>query len=205
MTYFEGVRGDTVGSLSVLAARGELAAVEAAVATDGGRERWRAVDNQGWCALHHAAAAGQGEVVRVLGAAGEGARWAGGGTARPPMVTTEAAPSETGSNSEPMERWRLPLLLTPLLDCTLSLLRHFPSLAGRPARPSSLPGMPGVAWFHDSRLWMDASLPSATFLRSSIVPAVWYLLVSGRSPRPAPRRRPSSAAGSAAGSEITVI
>jgi len=73
MTYFEGVRGDTVGSLSVLAARGELAAVEAAVATDGGRERWRAVDNQGWCALHHAAAAGQGEVVRVLGAAGEGA------------------------------------------------------------------------------------------------------------------------------------
>jgi len=73
MTYFEGVRGETVGSLSVLAAQGDLAAVEAIVATDGGRERWRAVDNQGWSALHHAAAAGQAGVVRVLGAAGEGA------------------------------------------------------------------------------------------------------------------------------------
>ena len=110
--------------------------------------------------------------------------------------------SETGSNSEPMERWRLPLLETPLEDCTESLLKHFP--ASRPVFPracvekktftfqsylpptwpSSLPGILEFAWFQDNLLWMDVSLPSA-FRRSSMVPAVWYLRVSaGRSALP---------------------
>ena len=48
MSYFDGVRGETVGSLSLLASQGELDKVEEALANDGGRERWRAADNKGW-------------------------------------------------------------------------------------------------------------------------------------------------------------
>ena len=46
------------------------------------------------------------------GILGEGLKRGDDGTARPPMVTMAAAPSVTGSNSDPMERWRLPLLET---------------------------------------------------------------------------------------------
>ena len=133
------------------------------------------------------------------GILGEGLKRGDDGTARPPMVTMAAAPSVTGSNSDPMERWRLPLLETPLELCTESVLRHLP-VRPRPP-PSSLPGMLELAWFQDSLLWMLLSLPS-TFLRSSMVPAVWYRLVSGPA-LPGPRF--PLASSSATGSEITVI
>jgi len=71
MSYFDGVRGDTVGSLSLLASQGELDQVQEALANDGGRERWRAADNKGWTALHHAAAGGHADCVKALGEAGE--------------------------------------------------------------------------------------------------------------------------------------
>ena len=89
MSYFDGVRGDTVGSLSLLASQGELDKVQEALASDGGRERWRAADNKGWAtllllfnpkkfhpnpgwtALHHAAAGGHVDCVKALGEAGE--------------------------------------------------------------------------------------------------------------------------------------
>ena len=48
MSYIDGVRGETVGSLSLLASQGELDKVQEALASDGGRERWRAADNKGW-------------------------------------------------------------------------------------------------------------------------------------------------------------
>ena len=51
MSYFDGVRGETVGSLSLLASQGELDKVQEALASDGGRERWRAADNKGWAML----------------------------------------------------------------------------------------------------------------------------------------------------------
>ena len=47
MSYFDGVREDTVGSLSLLASQGELDRVQELLASDGGRERWRAADNKG--------------------------------------------------------------------------------------------------------------------------------------------------------------
>ena len=53
------------------------------------------------------------------------------------MKAKQTQTSETGSNSEPMERWRLPLLETPLEDCTESLLKHFP--ASRPVFPRAWP------------------------------------------------------------------
>jgi len=168
------------------------------------------------------------EEVGLVGVelAADGTRWVGGGryevgggTASPLIVTTDPPEprssvgtppcSETGSNSEPIERCRLPLLETPLEDWTESLLRHFP--ASRPvlprACPSSFPGMLEFAWFQDSLLWMDVSLPSA-FRRSSIVPAVWYLRVSGPPALPWPLLfLPSSptTASTSAGSEMTVI
>ena len=48
MSYFDGVRGETVGCLSLLASQGELDKLQEALANDGGRERWRAADNKGW-------------------------------------------------------------------------------------------------------------------------------------------------------------
>ena len=48
MSYFDGVRGETIGSLSLLASQGELDKLLEALANDGGRERWRAADNKGW-------------------------------------------------------------------------------------------------------------------------------------------------------------
>ena len=51
MSYFDGVRGETVGSLSLLASQGELDKVRDLLANDGGRERWRAADNKGWAML----------------------------------------------------------------------------------------------------------------------------------------------------------
>jgi len=71
MSYFDGVRGETVGSLSLLASQGELDKLQEALANDGGRERWRAADNKGWTALHHAAAEGHADCVKALGEAGE--------------------------------------------------------------------------------------------------------------------------------------
>ena len=47
MSYFDGVRGETVGSLSLFASQGELDKVQDLLANDGGRERWRAADNKG--------------------------------------------------------------------------------------------------------------------------------------------------------------
>ena len=54
----------------------------------------------------------------------------GGAGAGTPMVTTlagvtPAPPVTTGSNSEPMLRWRLPVEDTPLEDWTESVERHF--------------------------------------------------------------------------------
>ena len=64
-----------------------------------------------------------------------------------PIVTT-AWVVRLGSNSLPMERWRLPVEETPLEDWTESVLRHLDCLV---LRPSSLPGMVGV-WFQLRRL-----------------------------------------------------
>ena len=47
MSYFDGVRGETVGSLSLLASQGDLEKVQEVLSFDGGRERWRAADNRG--------------------------------------------------------------------------------------------------------------------------------------------------------------
>ena len=51
MSYFDGVREDAIGSLSLLASQGELDRVQELLASDGGRERWRAADNKGWAML----------------------------------------------------------------------------------------------------------------------------------------------------------
>ena len=64
-----------------------------------------------------------------------------------PMVTT-AWLVRLGSNSLPIERWRLPVEETPLDDWTESVLRHLDCFV---LRPSSLPGMVGV-WFQLRRL-----------------------------------------------------
>ena len=47
MSYFDGVRGETVGSLSLLASQGDLEKLQEVLSSDGGRERWRAADNRG--------------------------------------------------------------------------------------------------------------------------------------------------------------
>lgn len=47
MSYFDGVRGETVGSLSLLASQGDLEKLQEVLSFDGGRERWRAADNRG--------------------------------------------------------------------------------------------------------------------------------------------------------------
>ena len=47
MSYFDGVRGETVGSLSLLASQGDLEKLQEVLCFDGGRERWRAADNRG--------------------------------------------------------------------------------------------------------------------------------------------------------------
>ena len=73
MAYFDAPRADTVSSLSLLAREGLVDRLGEALDRDGGREGWRAVDNKGWTALHHAAAAGQAECVALLGEVGEGA------------------------------------------------------------------------------------------------------------------------------------
>ena len=81
---------------------------------------------------------------------GTGGVLAGGaGAPGTPIVTTDWV-SRLGSNSLPIERWRLPVEETPLLDWTESVLRHLDCLD---LRPSSLPGIvaPGV-WFQLSRL-----------------------------------------------------
>ena len=81
------------------------------------------------------------------------------GSGEPHTVTTLAGPGQAGageapgpppgSHSLPMERCRLPLLETPLLDWTESVLRHLDFLVFRWAR--SFPGMVGC-WFQLSRL-----------------------------------------------------
>jgi len=71
MSYFDGLRGETLGSLSVSAREGDLDQLQELLNSDGGRERWRAADNKGWTALHHAAAGGHAECVKALGEAGE--------------------------------------------------------------------------------------------------------------------------------------
>jgi len=71
MSYFDGLRGETLGSLSVSAREGDLDQLQELLNSDGGRERWRAADNKGWTALHHAAAGGHVECVKALGEAGE--------------------------------------------------------------------------------------------------------------------------------------
>ena len=52
MSYFDGVREETVGSLSLLASQGDLEKLQEVLSSDGGRERWRAADNRGWTMLH---------------------------------------------------------------------------------------------------------------------------------------------------------
>ena len=83
------------------------------------------------------------------GGVAEGVAEGGAGAPGTPMVTTDWV-SRLGSNSLPMERWRLPVEDTPLLDWTESVLRHLDCFV---FRLSSLPGMvaPGV-WFQLSRL-----------------------------------------------------
>ena len=82
----------------------------------------------------------------------------GGAGAGTPMVTTlpgvtpapgAPAPVSTGSNSEPMLRWRLPVEDTPLEDCTESLERHLDVLV---FCWRSLPGIVPGCWFQLSRL-----------------------------------------------------
>ena len=73
MSYFDGALtlAETVSSLSQLASVGEEGELEQQLASDGGRERWRALDNRGWSALHHAAGGGHQRCVELLGQAGE--------------------------------------------------------------------------------------------------------------------------------------
>ena len=47
MSYFDGLRGETLGSLSVSAREGDLEQLQELLNSDGGRERWRAADNKG--------------------------------------------------------------------------------------------------------------------------------------------------------------
>ena len=47
MSYFDGLRGETLGSLSVSAREGDLEHLQELLSSDGGRERWRAADNKG--------------------------------------------------------------------------------------------------------------------------------------------------------------
>ena len=47
MSYFDGLRGETMGSLSVSAREGDLEQLQELLNSDGGRERWRAADNKG--------------------------------------------------------------------------------------------------------------------------------------------------------------
>ena len=78
----------------------------------------------------------------------------GGAGAGTPMVTTLAGvtpgpPVTTGSNSEPMLRWRLPVDDTPLEDWTESVERHLDVLV---FCWRSLPGIVPGCWFQLSRL-----------------------------------------------------
>ena len=47
MSYFDGHRGETLGSLSMFAREGDLEQLQELLNLDGGRERWRAADNKG--------------------------------------------------------------------------------------------------------------------------------------------------------------
>ena len=83
----------------------------------------------------------------------------GGAGAGTPIVTTLAGvtpapgapcpPVTTGSNSEPMLRWRLPVDDTPLEDWTESVERHLDVFV---FCWRSLPGIVPGCWFQLSRL-----------------------------------------------------